>query len=334
MKQPRPHQQDAISAGLIHFAEQDRGLLVMACGTGKTLTALWLCEQMHTRRILVAIPSLQLQSQSLVSWLTEIRSFGWKALLIGSDKSVGAAYHVQVTTDADEISQFLLENPLTIVFCTYQSVTGLSDACKRTATIFDVAILDEAHRTAGPDGKPFGRLLSKGWDKHTPPPAYYSELFRVSKNQIIWGANHFISRMPFDSPCWIVWDKKNSGKDFADCELAWCSMDRAVRKFEWLWDGFRKQEPESRIHPTQKPVALYNWLLDNYAKPGDKILDTHLGSQSSRIAAYKKGFDFWGYEIDADYFVEGNARFEKAISLPLFDAPFVSRNPATQLSLV
>ena len=149
------------------------------------------------------------------------------------------------------------------------------------------------------------------WDNEAPNKKYFKELQRVSKNQIIWGANHFIQNIPnANSSCWIVWDKKTAG-DFADCELAWASFGTSVRMFEWLWSGFRKQQPEPRIHPTQKPVKLYEWLLHHYAKPTDKILDTHLGSQSSRIAAFKGGYDFTGYEIDADYFSDGNKRFNQ-----------------------
>lgn len=145
------------------------------------------------------------------------------------------------------------------------------------------------------------------WDKNPPDEKYFTELFRVSKNQIIWGANHFISRMPYNSSCWIVWDKKTAG-DFADCELAWTSFDTAVRKFDWLWSGFRKQQPEPRIHPTQKPIALYKWILKTYAKPGNKILDTHLGSGSIAIACHDFGFDLVASEIDTDHYNEMNLR--------------------------
>jgi site-specific DNA-methyltransferase (adenine-specific) len=151
----------------------------------------------------------------------------------------------------------------------------------------------------------------KDWDKSAPDKSYFDELIRVSKNQIVWGANHFISRLPYDSSCWLVWDKKNGESDFADCELAWTSFDKAVRKFEWLWNGFQKQRPEVRIHPTPKPVALYDWILHNYAKPNDLILDTHLGSGSSRIAAYKGGFNFVGFEIDQEYYEKQEKRFNQ-----------------------
>ena len=154
-------------------------------------------------------------------------------------------------------------------------------------------------------------------DLNAPEQSYFDELFRISKNQIIWGANHFISRMPFDSSCWIVWDKDNGATDFADCELAWTSFDTAVRKFKFKWQGMLQQDmknKESRIHPTQKPIALYKWLLTNYAKQGDKILDTHLGSGSSRIAAYDLGFDFTGFELDKEYFEAQEKRFQNHIA--------------------
>ena len=153
----------------------------------------------------------------------------------------------------------------------------------------------------------------KEWDAKAMPQEWYDELRRISRNQIIWGANHFISHIPFDSPCWVVWDKKNSG-DFADCELAWTSFSTAVRIFRFMWNGMLQEDmshKEIRIHPTQKPVALYAWLLKNYAKPGDRIFDPMMGSQSSRIAAYKMGFDYVGCELDAEYFAKGCERFNR-----------------------
>jgi site-specific DNA-methyltransferase (adenine-specific) len=155
----------------------------------------------------------------------------------------------------------------------------------------------------------------KDWDNAAPASNYFTELFRISSNQIIWGANHFISRFSLDSGCWIVWDKDNGTNGYADCELAWTSfIDKAVRKVRHKWHGMLQEDmsrKEQRIHPTQKPVALYKWLLTNYAKPRDTILDTHLGSQSSRIAAWDLGFDFVGYELDADYYKAGCERFER-----------------------
>lgn len=151
----------------------------------------------------------------------------------------------------------------------------------------------------------------KDWDKAAPEIDYFNEMRRVSKNQIVWGANHFISRLPIDSSCWVVWDKDNGTTDFADCELAWTSFKTAVRCFKWTWAGMRQQNmkhKEKRIHPTQKPVQLYKWLLQNYANPGDKILDTHLGSGSIAIACHDMGFDLDAWEIDKDYFNAASKR--------------------------
>ena len=153
----------------------------------------------------------------------------------------------------------------------------------------------------------------KNWDKSTPNKEYFDELIRVSKNQIIWGANHFISKMPYDSSCWIVWDKNNGDNDFADCELAWASFKTSVRMFKYTWAGMIQENmknKEVRIHPTQKPIQLYKWLLNKYAKAGDTILDTHLGSGSSAIAANDGGFEFTGIELDEEYY---NAAKERLI---------------------
>lgn len=153
-----------------------------------------------------------------------------------------------------------------------------------------------------------------GDDLAAPGPEYFTELRRVSKHQIVWGANHFIDRIAKGSPCWVVWDKENGASDFADCELAWTSFKTAVRRFRFRWAGMLQgdaKNKEVRIHPTQKPVKLYQWLLDNYAKPGQRILDTHLGSGSSAIAAHYFGVDFVGTELDADYYAAAKARFER-----------------------
>jgi len=153
----------------------------------------------------------------------------------------------------------------------------------------------------------------KDWDKTAPEIEYFNELRRVSKNQVVWGANHFISRLPIDSSCWVVWDKDNGTTDFADCELAWTSFKTAVRRFKWTWAGMRQQNmknKEERIHPTQKPIALYLWLLNNYAKQGDKIFDSHVGSGSSRIACDKLGYYFEGCELDIDYWNAQEKRYK------------------------
>jgi site-specific DNA-methyltransferase (adenine-specific) len=141
------------------------------------------------------------------------------------------------------------------------------------------------------------------WDYEPPDREYFIELSRVSQNQIIWGANHFINLIPYSSSCWIVWDKLFSEDvSFASCELAWTSFDSVVKKFT------HSSARTNGIHPTQKPVKLYEWLLKNYAKPGDKILDTHGGSFSSAIACYNLDYDYTGMEIDADYFNAGKNR--------------------------
>lgn len=191
--------------------------------------------------------------------------------------------------------------------------------------IFDLAVVDPPYgininnQSQGKGGGVARKIdyTKKDWDKSAPEIIYFNELRRLSKNQIVWGANHFISRLPFDSSCWVVWDKDNGETDFADCELAWTSFKTAVRRFKWTWAGMRQQNmknKEERIHPTQKPVALYDWIFKNYASEGDLILDTHLGSQSSRIAANKAGLDFVGFEVDRKYYDNGNKRFKNFVS--------------------
>jgi site-specific DNA-methyltransferase (adenine-specific) len=171
----------------------------------------------------------------------------------------------------------------------------------------------------------------KDWDNQRPSAEYWDELFRVSKNQIVWGANYFTDYLPL-SRGWVFWDKDVNG-DFSKGELAWTSFDFALKKVLYVWDGMRQGQQvnktpckggnwkqgnpcglEKRNHPTQKPVALYKWLLQNYAKQGDKILDTHLGSGSSRIAAYEMGFDFTAFELDKEYFDAQEKRYKAHIA--------------------
>lgn len=160
--------------------------------------------------------------------------------------------------------------------------------------------------------------MSEDWDYAAPDAAYFDELFRISEKQIIWGWNHFANRLP-PTKSVIVWDKRVADKqsnDFSDCELAWASQGVA-RVFRYLWKGMiqgNMKDKEPRFHPTQKPVALYRWLLDTYAKPGDKILDTHVGSASSLIACYQLGFEFCGFEIDADYHAKASERLSTAMA--------------------
>jgi len=143
------------------------------------------------------------------------------------------------------------------------------------------------------------------WDSCSPPAGYFDELIRVSKNQIIWGANHFIENIKFNSSCWIVWDKLFSEDvSFASFEMAYTSFQSVSKRF------ILSSSQQKRIHPTQKPVALYEWLLNNYAKVGDKIIDTHVGSASSLIACYNLGFEYVGFELDKDYYDMACKRLE------------------------
>jgi site-specific DNA-methyltransferase (adenine-specific) len=166
-------------------------------------------------------------------------------------------------------------------------------------------------------GVPSTQFLDKDWDLEPPPPEYFAELRRISTNQIIWGANHFMQNIGLGSSCWIVWDKVNGETDFADCELAYTSFNTAVRKFKYMWNGMLQgdmKNKETRIHPTQKPVKLYDWLLANYAFKDARVIDTHLGSGSSAIAAHYFGCDFVGCELDEDYYKAAKERFNLATS--------------------
>ena len=168
---------------------------------------------------------------------------------------------------------------------------------------FDLAIVDPPYGIGvkfkgGKSGKMnFNEVVDKGWDVMPPKKKYFDELKRVSKNQIIWGGNYFFDNLQ-SSRCFIVWDKKVS-EDFtlAMAELAWTSFDKLAKIF-------RMSVPKTgdKIHPTQKPVKLYEWLLINYAKKGNKILDTHLGSGSIAIACHNLGFDLTACELDKEYF--------------------------------
>jgi len=145
------------------------------------------------------------------------------------------------------------------------------------------------------------------WDGNIPDKNYFDELFRVSKHQIVWGANYYGLIGGY-----IYWRKNVTMPTYSKGELAYCSLINKIEEFDFTWHGMLQDNmsnKEDRIHPTQKPVALYKWLLKNYAKEGDRILDTHLGSGSSAIAAYDGGFDFVGCEIDADYYAAAVKRF-------------------------
>lgn len=188
---------------------------------------------------------------------------------------------------------------------------------------FDLAVIDPPYGIGenGSKNKSRGKIAKAkdyktfaGKDADPPDNKFFKELFRTSKNQIIFGANHFISRIPFDSSCWIVWDKNNGNSDFADCELAWTSFKSAVRKFKYTWQGMLQEDmknKEFRIHPTQKPVALYRWIFEKYAEKGMKILDTHVGSASSLIAAHDAGLQYVGFELDKYYYDVSKKRLEE-----------------------
>lgn len=197
-------------------------------------------------------------------------------------------------------------------------------------------------RTKQPD---YGK---SDWDAGIPPPEYFIELIRVTINQIIWGANYFpsICGVPFKPPRrheyeqfikdhptnWIIWDKVNGSNDFNDCELAWTSFPVPTRVFYFMWNGMmqgvsadqgllmqgNKALNEKRVHPTQKPLALYHWLARNFLRPGESWFDSHMGAQGSRIVAYKMGFDYFGTEKDRRHFDGGCRRFNEITYEPLF----------------
>ena len=174
---------------------------------------------------------------------------------------------------------------------------------------YDLAIVDPPYGIGEDGGKARTRGSKrvngdkKGWDNERPSVYYFSELQRVSINQIIWGGNYFADLLPA-SRCWLYW-QKNMGGDFSDGELAWTSFDQVLRQYT------KRSETFNRIHPTQKPVQLYKWLLTNYANDGDKILDTHLGSGSIAIACWDLKFDLTGYEIDKEYYDNAVERLER-----------------------
>ena len=185
---------------------------------------------------------------------------------------------------------------------------------------FDLAIVDPPYGLGkklkprgGMIGNSFKGMGADSWDAEPPTKKYWEQLFRVSKNQIVWGGNYFIDYLK-PTQCFLIWDKMNGTNPMADAEFAWTSIENKVARIfrmHHFSNGY-----DSKIHPTQKPIKLYEWILMNYAKEGDKILDTHLGSGSSRIAAYRNGFDFVGFEIDKDYFEAQEKRFKTELMQP------------------
>ena len=226
---------------------------------------------------------------------------------------------LQITNYTDK-HEFISDNGVRSVIYLMDCMEGLKQIPDK---YFELAIVDppygigesgDTNHTRSKIAVSKNYKAFSGNDIESPNEDYFKGLKKISKNQIIWGANHFISKIPFDSSCWIVWNKLNGDTDFADCELAWTSFGTAVRRFDFRWQGMLQgnmKNKENRIHPTQKPQLLYEWLIKNYTKEGDKILDTHLGSGSSRIAAHKAKLPFMGFELDADYFYASVKRFEE-----------------------
>jgi len=171
---------------------------------------------------------------------------------------------------------------------------------------FDLAIVDPPYgidvtkMTLGNGKKKINRGASH-WDSATPTKKYFKELRRVSANQIVWGANYMTENLP-PSMGWVYWDKGTGKNDFSDGELAYTSFNRALRAYKISWVGANANNGTPRIHPTEKPIQLYEWLLMNYAKEGDKILDTHLGSGSIALACHNLGYDLTACELDAEYY--------------------------------
>ena len=180
---------------------------------------------------------------------------------------------------------------------------------------FDLAIVDPPYginagkMTMGSGKHQFSK--DKSWDEVIPSKEYFNELFRVSKNQIIWGGNYFTEILP-PTPHWLVWDKKNPNLSFAEGELAWVRSGDNLRIFQYY--SAQKEEWTGKIHPTQKPKKLYEWIIDKYAEDGFKILDTHLGSGSIAIAANKFNVELTACELDKDYFEAAVKRINNYIA--------------------
>jgi len=187
---------------------------------------------------------------------------------------------------------------------------------------FDLAIVDPPYNIVSQQKRGIGSRIDKtgkmnNWNNIKPSNDFFNELFRISKFQIIWGANNFT--LP-ESEYFIVWDKHQTVENFASAEYAWTNVKMPAKVYRYTIHMHNITKGE-KIHPTMKPVSLYTWLLNNYANPGFKILDTHLGSGSSRIAAYDLGFDFYGCELDKDYFDAQEKSFANHISQQKLFAP-------------
>ena len=174
---------------------------------------------------------------------------------------------------------------------------------------FELAIVDPPYGIGGFTQSETKKYGDYEWNEMPPSQDYFTELKRVSINRIIWGANYYNCFEGGNAA--IVWNKQTPHPSLSVCEIASVSWGKRVNYFNYQWHGLGMHQKRSGWHPCEKPVALYKWLLKNYAKEGDKILDTHLGSGSSRIAAYDMGFDFYATELDKEYFDAGNKRFDE-----------------------
>ena len=221
--------------------------------------------------------------------------------------------NLQLSTQPPLVIPDVSRCPSSVVFLE-DCVQGLK---RFSDNYFDLAIVDPPYgidwmqHVQNPNTKAnWKQYENKEWDKQTPTDEYWNELFRVSKNQIVWGGNYMTDKL-YPSSCWLIWDKMQefSGAVF---EMAWTSFKSPAKAFRM--SRVEAYANQNKIHPTQKPVRLYDWILNNYAKEGDLILDTHIGSGSSRIACNKGGFNFTGFEIDKDYYEAQEKRFKDFVS--------------------
>ena len=232
-------------------------------------------------------------------------------------------FNEQVTENGNKDSHLAIVNrsPLSLVF-NEDCVAGMK---RFSDGHFDLAVVDPPYGIGDfiqGVGKNKSHVNWKvEWNNEVPSAEYFKELYRVSKNQIIWGANYY--NCFTEKKGAIIWNKLVTHPDMSKCEIASVSHYKKVEIVTVEWNGFMKSEDEKTIHPCQKPVSLYEWILTNYAKKGDLILDTHLGSGSSRIACEKAGLDFVGFELDTDYFLAQEKRFkDHLVQGRLFGADF------------
>ena len=201
----------------------------------------------------------------------------------------------------------------------YENLDCMIGMARYPDKYFDLAIVDPPYRETNQPTKEMRNKINGKMKEFGKPPnkEYFQELIRISKNQIVWGANNFIPLLEATN-CMLFWYKRNPMKNYSDGEFAWTSFSSVSRCIPIDHFGAHTAD-QDKVHPTQKPVALYKWLLKNYAKPNDKILDTHVGSASSLIACYDMGFDAVGFELDADYYNASKRRLEDFMAQPKID---------------